>query len=122
MASIVGDIMRHGPHHSAQKSTRTGASEFKTSLSQPASVNVSVFAPAIYLLSLPLSIDVVTGKKIQLAEAAGTSPHTRPPKPSRRSLSACLPASCQPTSHDTYRPLAPCAQPLRVHRQNSRET
>src|ERR1700733_10931614 len=54
MASMVGDIMRHGPHHSAQKSTRTGASEFRTSLSQPASVNVSVFAPAILFAIAPL--------------------------------------------------------------------
>src|SRR5690348_17814072 len=39
--------MRHGPHHSAQKSTSTGTSEFRTSLSQLASVKVRVFAPAI---------------------------------------------------------------------------
>src|SRR5580698_8130939 len=55
IASTVGVIMRQGPHHSAQKSTRTGASEFRTSLSQVASVNVKVFAPAIIFLSPPKS-------------------------------------------------------------------
>jgi hypothetical protein len=36
-SSIRGAIMRHGPHHGAQKSTRTGISLFKTSVSQVAS-------------------------------------------------------------------------------------
>src|SRR5260370_28143958 len=50
---MVVVIMRQGPHHSAQKSTSTGTSEFSTSLSQPASVNVKVLAPAISFLSQP---------------------------------------------------------------------
>src|SRR6516165_3545644 len=64
MASMVGVIMRHGPHHSAQKSTRTGTSEFSTSLSQVASVKVRVFAPAISFKCLLLS-DVEAAKRIQ---------------------------------------------------------
>ncbi len=36
-SSIRGAIMRQGPHHGAQKSTRTGISLFKTSVSQVAS-------------------------------------------------------------------------------------
>src|SRR5262249_39529361 len=43
--SIVGAICRHGPHHSAQKSTSTGMSDRSTSWSKPASVNVNVFCP-----------------------------------------------------------------------------
>src|SRR5882724_3365214 len=31
MSSSDGPIMRHGPHHSAQKSTSTGVSDFSTS-------------------------------------------------------------------------------------------
>src|ERR1035441_10214792 len=45
--SIVGAICRQGPHHSAQKSTRTGTSDRRTSGSNPASVKVNVFRPAI---------------------------------------------------------------------------
>src|SRR4051794_13552307 len=39
--------MRQGPHHSAQKSTRTGTSAASTSLSKVVSVNVNVSFPAI---------------------------------------------------------------------------
>jgi phenylalanyl-tRNA synthetase beta chain len=34
MASTTGDTMRHGPHHGAQKSTKTGIFDFTTSLSK----------------------------------------------------------------------------------------
>ncbi len=37
ISSSAGAIMRHGPHHSAQKSTTTGPLAFKTSLSNVAS-------------------------------------------------------------------------------------
>jgi hypothetical protein len=36
--SISGATMRHGPHHSAQKSTTTGFSLWSTSVSNVASV------------------------------------------------------------------------------------
>src|SRR5215211_1230575 len=42
MSSSEGPIMRQGPHHSAQKSTRTGVSDFKTSCSKEASVALTV--------------------------------------------------------------------------------
>src|ERR1035437_893996 len=58
--SIVGDICRQGPHHSAQKSTRTGRSDRSTSWSKLASVKVSVLSPAI--LS-PSSIRIANPEK-----------------------------------------------------------
>src|SRR5690349_21616485 len=42
MASRAGAICRHGPHHSAQKSTRTGLSLCRTFSSKSASVTVMV--------------------------------------------------------------------------------
>src|SRR5687767_8243883 len=43
MSSSAGAIARQGPHHSAQKSTRTGLPAFNTSLSNDASVTLVVF-------------------------------------------------------------------------------
>jgi hypothetical protein len=40
-------MARHGPHHVAQKSTNTGVSDFKTSLSKFASVTSMMPLPAI---------------------------------------------------------------------------
>src|SRR5882757_2805505 len=42
MSSSDGPIMRQGPHHSAQKSTRTGVSDFRTSCSKEVSVALTV--------------------------------------------------------------------------------
>src|SRR5712664_631862 len=42
MSSSEGPIMRHGPHHSAQKSTSTGVSDFRTSCSKETSVALTV--------------------------------------------------------------------------------
>src|SRR5438552_561703 len=42
ISSSAGAIIRHGPHHSAQKSTRTGLSEPRTSLAKLWSVTVLV--------------------------------------------------------------------------------
>ena len=39
-ASTCGAIMRHGPHHSAQKSTSTGVDDFSTACWKLSSVNV----------------------------------------------------------------------------------
>src|ERR1700710_2977463 len=45
LSSSTGAIILHGPHHSAQKSTRTGRSLPRTSASKLASVTVLVLAP-----------------------------------------------------------------------------
>src|SRR5436305_2984473 len=46
----MGAIARQGPHQVAQKSTRTGLSDFKTSWSKFASVTSTIPLPAIYSL------------------------------------------------------------------------
>src|SRR5579859_7294271 len=46
----MGAIARHGPHQVAQKSTRTGLSDFKTSWSKFASVTSTIPLPAILFL------------------------------------------------------------------------
>ena|SRR5690554_4345434 len=43
-SSIMGAIIRHGPHHAAQKSTRTGSSALMTSFTKLLSVTVTGFA------------------------------------------------------------------------------
>src|SRR5579863_10025959 len=60
--SIVGAICRQGPHHSAQKSTKTGTSDRNTSWSNVESVKLSVFKPAISSPKLHL-IRIPTGQK-----------------------------------------------------------
>src|SRR5215204_3014651 len=49
ISSRIGDTWRHGPHHSAQKSTTTGLSFCSTSLAKLASVTVLVLAPTVFL-------------------------------------------------------------------------
>src|SRR6185312_10613286 len=49
ISSSSGDTLRHGPHHSAQKSTSTGLSACSTSATKLASVTALVF-PTIALL------------------------------------------------------------------------
>src|ERR1017187_3975552 len=61
--SMVGAICRHGPHHSAQKSTRTGTSERSTSWSNVASEKFSVLSPAISSPDFNLSIRIPRGPK-----------------------------------------------------------
>src|SRR5690606_30737930 len=57
ISSRTGETMRHGPHHSAQKSTRTGPSAWSTSCSQVA----SVVALAVMKLSLSVVIRLNAG-------------------------------------------------------------
>src|SRR5262249_55290933 len=52
--SIVGVSIRHGPHHTAQKSTRTGLSDLVTSCSQFSPVTSITFALA---MSLPFLVE-----------------------------------------------------------------
>src|SRR5580698_4797816 len=55
----MGAMARQGPHHVAQKSTRTGLSDFKTSWSKFASVTSTIPLPAcdgvdlVVLVSVP---------------------------------------------------------------------
>src|SRR5580693_7257402 len=51
ISSSTGEIILHGPHHSAQKSTRTGTSEPLTCSSNVASLRVTIFS----LMRSPLS-------------------------------------------------------------------
>src|ERR1041384_5582818 len=43
----IGSTWRHGPHHSAQKSTRTGLSDLSTVVSKSASVTAGKFATGV---------------------------------------------------------------------------
>src|SRR5262245_41522019 len=50
-SSRIGAIILQGPHHSAQKSTSTGTAECVTSAPKFPSVNMTIFAAGIKLLS-----------------------------------------------------------------------
>src|SRR6478609_7185910 len=65
--SMIGVIWRQGPHQVAQKSTRTGVSDLRTSASQAASVKFSVLTPAIFLFSSYESLDFRAAQKIHTA-------------------------------------------------------
>src|SRR5688572_8880190 len=51
ISSRIGETWRHGPHHSAQKSTTTGLSADRTSALKLSSVTVLVLAPTVFLSS-----------------------------------------------------------------------
>src|SRR5258708_10107905 len=99
MVSMVGPIWRHGPHHSAQKSTSTGSGDLSTSLSNAASVKVNVLLPAIS--KPPFVLDLVLGQRMQPTcrhpAAADTGPHIRTPQPARNNPYACRAASWLPS-------------------------
>src|ERR1700730_19365659 len=61
-------MARHGPHQVAQKSTRTGFSDFKTSWSKFASVTSTIPLPAIFSL---LVVDVALSADAPSCCAAG---------------------------------------------------
>src|SRR5260370_33740259 len=69
--SIVGAICRHGPHHSAKKSTRTGTSARSTSWSNVASEKFNVLTPVISSPDLSLNI--------RIPRAPKDSPPQQPP-------------------------------------------
>src|SRR5579871_6960501 len=76
-SSIEGAMALHGPHHGAQKSIRTGLSDFKTSLSKLESVTWRTLSFAIacspnlhYVLRLcPNSKDACAGSQGDLSRA-----------------------------------------------------
>src|ERR1700689_1480140 len=49
ISSSAGEIIRHGPHHSAQKSTTTGSLALSTSCSNVASVVLSTMGNLVFL-------------------------------------------------------------------------
>src|SRR5450830_2019002 len=49
ISSRIGAIALQGPHHSAQKSTRTGLSDFNTSASKEASEICLIFSLMVFL-------------------------------------------------------------------------
>jgi hypothetical protein len=59
ISSTIGATALHGPHHGAQKSTKTGAFDFSTSLSQsPLAISFTlcpsdVVLPIVCLISIP---------------------------------------------------------------------
>src|SRR5262249_57088551 len=84
MASTVGVIILHGPHHSAQKSTRTGTSDLKTSASNEASVKVCTLSPAMLSVSSPVNIIAGTSPRrpsdARSRSGAGSGPLGPPPQ------------------------------------------
>src|SRR5688572_5485717 len=56
-SSSTGAIILQGPHHCAQKSTRTGPADFSTSSSKLASVTCDMF----WLINFPSSVRLLTG-------------------------------------------------------------
>src|SRR5262249_10554853 len=84
--SMIGDSMRQGPHHGAQKSTTTGLSDLRTSASQLAEVNSSKLSLAICLTlsvvvapSLRASEALILGPIIKTAKAASNATEGRKP-------------------------------------------
>src|SRR5690625_6278540 len=57
-SSTIGPIIRHGPHHSAQKSTRTGWAELSTSAEKLLSFNSMGFLIMYCLSVLVFSYDI----------------------------------------------------------------
>src|SRR3954451_19718466 len=72
ISSSTGATILHGPHHSAQKSTRTGLSLPSTSLAKLASVTVTVLPAmvvlpvACWLVGRSLGAGRVTGARMDL--------------------------------------------------------
>src|ERR687898_2938511 len=67
ISSRTGATILHGPHHSAQKSTRTGLSLPRTSSAKVASVTVTVLpamvSPLVQLARVP---PVSTGERVDV--------------------------------------------------------
>src|SRR6266550_8071410 len=79
---MAGAIIRQGPHHSAQKSTRTGSREFKTSASKAASVKTSVLSPAMSISSVLMFEQAQRFNPLRSAD--GTGSHIHAPKHPRK--------------------------------------
>ena len=135
-SSMSGAIMRHGPHHGAQKSTSTGTGLFRTSASKVASVTGVAAARA--RRGKPCSARCVgaRGRGKRTARGAGYRPsptrarqprsllrlaqpgphrcqRAQPPPPAR------APAGAPPPAAHAQPP--PCPQPARSMRQLATE-
>src|SRR5262252_8325015 len=90
---MVGARTRHGPHHSAQKSTKTGTDDWSTSCSKLESVTATVFPmanpPSGYLRSGCPLVDV-RGNDSMHKRCRGSEHRGAVPKGSnRREPEAC---------------------------------
>src|ERR1700724_534445 len=78
----MGAIARQGPHQVAQKSTRTGLSDFSTSWSKFASVTSRIPLPAMfsfsYVVNVALWADAPSEGVAALAICMSASPFGRP--------------------------------------------
>src|SRR4051812_4864086 len=72
ISSRTGATILHGPHHSAQKSTRTGLSLASTSVSKVSSVTVLVAAPMLSPGVKVQSSNVPGGADIPAAPRSGS--------------------------------------------------
>src|SRR4051794_10662234 len=71
---MVGPNWRHGPHHGAQKSTRTGWADWATSACQFSDVNSTTFL-------LAMERDSVAGGRSRLAPARCCGHFSQGPEP-----------------------------------------
>src|SRR5665647_2984992 len=85
ISSSAGAIMRHGPHHSAQKSTTTGSADFNTSASKLASD----------VLPTAMALSSCYGRQYCVAELqdgiASRRTYDRAPSASTQSIAGVIP-------------------------------
>src|ERR1700733_9479271 len=75
----MGASARHGPHHVAQKSTRTGVSDFKTSWSKFASVTSTIPLPAMFVsprCNVALSADAPSSARSRFGDLGISAPQS----------------------------------------------
>src|SRR5438309_5158301 len=70
-SSTIGAIARQGPHQVAQKSTRTGLSDFSTSWSKFASVTSTIPLPAMFSFSYVVNVALSADASSEGAAAFG---------------------------------------------------
>src|SRR4249919_692309 len=84
ISSNAGAIMRHGPHHSAQKSTTTGSADFNTSDSKLASDTL----PTVMTIT-----SCLLGGRITSRNIARAGSYERGPAASRQAHAGVMPAN-----------------------------
>src|SRR5438270_9947629 len=86
ISSSTGATILHGPHHSAQKSTRTGLSLPSTSLAKLASVTVLVLPAMVVLSVVVLGLPVPTDEPQLLCPGTRRMASLQGPAPSLRGV------------------------------------